>query len=183
MNESQDYQQDQQMEELYKDIFPQAARMVKKFGGDEEQAKDIFHDALIIYLEKTQQPGFDIISDIKVSPGAYIMGIARLLSMNALKKGTRILSMESAEEALSVPEDFYLARDRKEKDILEHLKMVGSKCIQLLKAFYYDNAGMQELAKRFGFTNSRSATVQKYKCLEKVREEVKKGGLYEEVIN
>jgi predicted DNA-binding protein YlxM (UPF0122 family) len=45
--------------------------------------------------------------------------------------------------------------------------------MELLKAFYYDHCSMQEVADRFGFNGRRSATVQKYKCLEKVREEIK----------
>ena len=44
----------------------------------------------------------------------------------------------------------------------------------MLQAVYYFKYSMQELAEEFGFRSVRSATVQKYKCLEKVRNEVKK---------
>lgn len=55
--------------------------------------------------------------------------------------------------------------------------------MQLLIAFYYDGLSMQDMARRFGFSGTRSATVQKHKCLEKVRAEVKKMESYETSIS
>lgn len=167
------------MAALYKSAFPQVAKLVKNQGGDLEQAKDIFHDAFIIYLERINQEGFVI----RTSPAAYIMGTARLLSIKAFNRKRDVFPAEWAENTLSIPGDWAGSpRAGEEKDILDHLKTVGGKCIGLLKAFYYDNLDMQELSRKFGFKTSRSATVQKFKCLEKVREEVKNAAFYEEVI-
>jgi len=53
----------------------------------------------------------------------------------------------------------------------------------LLRAFYYDKLSMSKIANRFGFSSERSATVQKYKCLEKVRDLVKEKSLsYEDFL-
>jgi hypothetical protein len=49
--------------------------------------------------------------------------------------------------------------------------------MELLSAFYYEKEDLQKLAQRFGFSGTRSATVQKFKCLEKVRETVKQKSL------
>ena len=55
--------------------------------------------------------------------------------------------------------------------------------MDILQAFYYQHMPLQEIAEEFGFANARSATVQKHKCLEKVREQVKeKNTSYEEVV-
>ncbi len=40
---------------LYEQAFPAVAKFVSRMGGSLEQAKDIFHDALIIYLEGATQ--------------------------------------------------------------------------------------------------------------------------------
>jgi predicted DNA-binding protein YlxM (UPF0122 family) len=53
--------------------------------------------------------------------------------------------------------------------LLHFLERSGKQCMELLTAFYYDKLSMQRIAARFGFSGERSATVQKYKCLEKVR--------------
>jgi hypothetical protein len=49
--------------------------------------------------------------------------------------------------------------------------------MELLKSFYYDGLPMKEIAVNFKFSGERSATAQKFKCLEKVREAVKKQSL------
>ncbi len=49
--------------------------------------------------------------------------------------------------------------------------------MELLKAFYYDDVPLKDLADSFGYSGVRSVTVQKHKCLEKVRESVKQKSL------
>jgi len=173
-----DNRQEPEMALLYRDVFPRVARLVKNQGGDLEQAKDIFHDALIIYLERTSQAGFVITA----SPAAYIVGTARLLCIHLFKNTRRAVPLEYAEQALAVPEDFYSPVQAREQSILTYLKTAGSKCLELLKAFYYERKGMPDIALQFGFKTSRSATVQKFKCLEKIREEVRKEEGYAEIV-
>ena len=56
--------------------------------------------------------------------------------------------------------------------------------MELLRSFYYDQQPLTDIAGKFGFSGVRSATVQKYKCLEKVRETIKERSLtYEDFID
>ena len=106
---------------------------------------------------------------IHSSPRAYLLGTARICWLHA--RGNGLIS--------ELPEGFEAVyredtnEDEREKSLLQSLVRSGRKCMELLKAFYYDHCSMQDIANRFGFNGSRSATVQKYKCLEKVREEIK----------
>ena len=148
---------------LYRESFPHFARMIQRMGGDLEQAKDAFHDALLIYLEKEKAGKLNIQS----SPKAYLTGTAKICWLRSHRGDTPL------------PEDFDASEaeepnpEEQERTLLETLKKSGKKCMELLKAFYYDHHSMQEIAEKFGFKGRRSATVQKYKCLEKVREEIK----------
>ena len=55
--------------------------------------------------------------------------------------------------------------------------------MDILKAFYYDNLPVNKIATLFGYSGVRSATVQKFKCMEKVRETIKEKSLaYEDFI-
>ncbi|MBS1688246.1 MAG: sigma-70 family RNA polymerase sigma factor, partial [Bacteroidetes bacterium] len=67
--------EDKQLEQIYRETFPIVAGLVKKMGGDLSTAKDIFHDALIIYLERSRLNTLHI----RTSPQNYILGIARIL--------------------------------------------------------------------------------------------------------
>lgn len=151
--------------ELYRDSFPDFARMVRQMGGDLEQAKDSFHDALLIYLEKKNADTLLLHS----SPKAYLLGTAKICWLRSRR--TQPLQPLHGEFDPAAPEDPDM--EEREKTLLDSLQKSGKKCLELLKAFYYDHCSMQDIAGRFHFKGRRSATVQKYKCLEKVRAQIK----------
>jgi len=151
---------------LYRDTFPDVARVIKQLGGDLEMAKDLFHDAMIIYMEKKP-------SEIRVSAKAYLIGITRILWMKQQKLRIR-------EEGL-VLEDFHVPEEQ--QPLLDYLRAAGEKCMQLLQAFYYEQMDLQQMADTFHYSNVRSVTVQKHKCLQKVRATVKNAMLYEGTLN
>jgi len=154
--------------QLYRDSFPDVARMVRRKGGTLEEAKDAFHDALLIYMEKEKAGRLQLRS----SPKAYLLGIASICWLRA--RGT----MVALPEAFDVAEPEDTDMEEMEQSLRSSLVRSGKKCFELLKAFYYDHCAMQDIASRFGFNGTRSATVQKYKCLEKVRNEMKTNQAY-----
>lgn len=153
------------LEKLYIEAFPGVARYVGKMGGSFEEARDIFHDALMIYMEKSQMG-----IEIKYGETSYLTGIAKHLwsrrfnELNKLHSGKEDKLPDDAEEEYS---------EAAAPGLMELLTTAGQKCMELLSAFYYEQLDMEKLAQRFGFSGTRSATVQKFKCLEKVRETVK----------
>lgn len=153
---------------LYKSCFPAVARYVSKMGGSFDEAKDVFQDALLVYYEK-QGAGAP---ELRAGGEAYLAGIARHLWLRRFRQaGTTSRWKPSADVAMEEALQPSSAR------ILHYLEQAGQKCMQLLRAFYYDKAGLDDIASEFGFSGTRSATVQKFKCLEKVREKVKEKSL------
>ncbi len=150
---------------LYRDSFPDFARMIRRMGGDPEEAKDAFHDALLIYMEREKAGKLNL----RTSPKAYLLGTARICWLH-MRGNMPVSELPEGFEAAE-PEDSNEAA--REQSLLRSLVSSGKKCMELLKAFYYDHCPMQDIAHRFGFKGRRSATVQKYKCLEKVREAIK----------
>src|SRR5680860_60395 len=71
-------------ESIYESAFPNFARYVHQSGGMLEDAKDIFHDALVLYYEKCMAGNFEV----EKSAEAYIHGIAKHLWLR--KTGKRI---------------------------------------------------------------------------------------------
>lgn len=153
---------------LYRDGFPDVARMIRRMGGSLEEAKDAFHDALLVYMEREKAGKLRLHS----TPKAYLLGTAKICWLRG--RGAVVPLPEGFEAA--APEKDGI--EEREQGLLESLVRSGRKCMELLKAFYYDHFSMQDIAERFGFNGRRSATVQKYKCLEKVREEIKSTQAY-----
>ncbi|UEG53603.1 sigma-70 family RNA polymerase sigma factor [Mucilaginibacter daejeonensis] len=168
---------EQQLTELYLKAFPAVAAMVSKQGGTLDEAKDIFQDALVILYERDLRNDRGTIQDKK----AYLKGIARHLWYHYRQGQQRLVSMDQLTHDLAadVPEPVPSANR-----LLRYLEAAGKRCLDMLQAFYYDKASMREIAERFQLSGERSATVQKHKCLEKVREQVKERSLmYEDLCN
>ncbi|MEQ9378476.1 MAG: sigma-70 family RNA polymerase sigma factor [Imperialibacter sp.] len=162
-------------EALYEDAFPAAARFVHRMGGDVDDARDVFQDALILFYEKLAGGNLHV----EISRKAYLLGICKHLWIRKAKAKSGEVSFEDWEQSMDVPDmnNEHLSA----RKLLTLLENAGQKCLDLLKSFYYDRLSIQQVATRFGFGSERSATVQKYKCMERVRNEVKsKGWLYED---
>lgn len=162
---------------LYKKVFPVLSRYVSRMGGSFEEAKDVFQDALIIYYEK-------IVASNNTASGrdgnAYLFGIAKHLWLQKYRNSSVNVPLDDiGHEILNEDQQPNFVTEK----LMHYLEASGQKCMEILKAFYYDKLPVQQLANLFGYTSVRSATVQKYKCLEKVRDHVKQKSLtYEDFL-
>ena len=165
-------------EELYELAFPLVAKFVRKSNGSFQEAKDIFHDALIIFYEKQVANSISI----QVPAEIYLLGIAKHLWLRKFKQEKGNVSFDELEQEISIPED-YFQENKEHNRLLALLQISGRKCLQLLQAIYYDQLALPDIATIFGYSTVRSATVQKYKCLEKVRDKVKEKAIrYEDLL-
>jgi len=159
---------------LYKKAFPVVAKYVSKMGGTFDEAKDIFQDALVIYYEKTVASPIALHSNEQ----AYLLGIAKHLWAKKFRENTLNISIDEQWDVAEA-DDASFSTHR----IMHYLETAGQKCMEILKAFYYDNLPVNKITELFGYSGIRSATVQKYKCMEKVRETIKEKHLaYEDFV-
>ncbi len=158
---------EKEMKTLYLEVFPMVARYLQRHGADADMARELFQEALLIYYEQIYLGG----EQPRSSKKAYLFGIARNLWRKSLVTPH---AQQNLKEALVIAEEDELKPSQSR--LLAYLQFAGQKCLDLLTAFYYDQCTMRDLAVRFGYRSERSATVQKYKCLEKVRDAVKLNG-------
>ena len=100
---------------LYRDSFPHFARMIRRMGGDLEQAKDAFHDALLIYLEKEKAGKLHL----HASPKAYVIGTAKICWLHSQRRETQFPAGFDPSD-LEEPD-----QEEKEKTLMESLKKIG----------------------------------------------------------
>ncbi|GJM35629.1 MAG: hypothetical protein DHS20C18_46300 [Saprospiraceae bacterium] len=161
--------------DLYLEAFPLTANYISRMGGTLEEAKDIFQDALVVYYEKVVAGKIVLEKDEK----AYLLGIAKYLW---------IRKYQTAKDQFFLGDDFPESADQpipgpSSEKLLRFLEVAGQKCLELLKSFYYDHKPMKEITRILGYSSTRSTTVQKYKCLEKVRNEIKEKSMsYEDFL-
>lgn len=157
---------------LYGQVFPAVRRHVRRHGGTLSDAPDVFHDALVIFYEKvvaeTLPPG--------IAPAAYLLGISRHLWQRELHRRHQLpaaeLPPDVADALADEAADAALA-EAKEAHLRHHLAALGERCRDILTAFYYFQQPLTQIAARHAYATVRSATVQKYKCLKRLRDAVK----------
>lgn len=159
--------------QLYDEVYPVVASLISRQGGSRAEAEDIFQDAVLVLLDMNQR---ETIRDHR----KYLVGIAKHLWLRRAKGGVRYLALDDFEQSLSIPE---APSEEGQDALLRLLQRSGSKCLDLLSDFYFAGLTIAEVANRHGFTNAHSASVQKHKCVEKLRSVVRgKSYRYEDFI-
>lgn len=155
---------------LYKRTFPRVAADLAARGASLDDVKDAFHDAIVIVYERkvAGKPAPE-------SESAYILGITRHLWYRRCRDQRREPLSGLDPDALCDVEAFESPSSSKLTRLLE---TAGRRCLDLLRAFYYDRRDLADIADDFGYSGIRSATVQKYKCLEKVRDHAMERGMH-----
>jgi len=159
-------------EGLYLKCFPAVAAMIAKSGGALDDAREVFQEALLVFYEKSLD---DSQPELPRDEGAYLFGICRFLWYKDQRHQAKF---SQTKLHFDLPEEAPVLPNQSKK--LNFLETAGKKCMEILKSFYYDNASAEELRDIYGFSSERSATVQKYKCLEKVRSVVKEKSMHYE---
>jgi DNA-directed RNA polymerase specialized sigma24 family protein len=163
-------------EGLYENAFPSFARFAARMHASLDDAKDIFHDALIIYYEKCQDPGFAV----RTTAEAYVVGIAKNLWLRKFDRDRHLVSAGIETECI-VPPDYF--PEPSEVSVLTFLERTGKRCLDLLVKFYFQESSLKEIAGLQGYSSEHSAAVQKYKCIGKVRDAIREKSMnYEDFL-
>lgn len=146
---------------LYKNLEP-----VKKYvlanSGSTEEAKDIFQDALVILYKKAQEPSFQLQSSLQT----YLTGISKNLWLQELRRKNKW----STTELTDLAENEFIDDTEKYSTASAAFNLLGEKCRQLLTLFYFKKQSFKEIAVQLSFGDENTAKNQKYRCLQKAKE-------------
>ncbi|MEM7107021.1 MAG: sigma-70 family RNA polymerase sigma factor [Bacteroidota bacterium] len=152
------------LEYLYKKYYRMMTKMVISNSGSEQEAKDIYQEALVVFWQKSVSGKLVLTSKIST----YIYSICQNLWRKELDRKRRL----SHEEKDSTE---YADHDKVEraKIINECINQLGETCRRILMYYYFDGLSMQDIADHLGFANTNTAKTKKYKCKKKLDELVK----------
>lgn len=157
--------------DLYESAFPQVARFIRNRQGTLQDAKDIFQDALVIFYEKQLEKNLEV----KVSDEAYVLGIVKHLWFKNYRQDRINVPLTTFETSITIPDDYFPTVSTEK--LVQFLERAGKKCMDLLHAFYYNRNSINDIKNKFGYGSAHSATAQKFKCLQKIRDKVKEKSL------
>ena len=156
------------VETIYSDNYGVIQNLILNNNGSEEDAKDIFQEALIVLYEKSKSVEFELNCQIKT----YLYSVSKRLWLKRLQKNSRYeLQSNGFEETVYVEDDIGVHEKRNNEYGMMEFAMshIGEPCKSILEAYYIRKQNMQEIAEHFGYTNSENAKNQKYKCLVRLR--------------
>lgn len=157
------------LEALYKKYYTIVLKFIVNNSGSEQAAEDIYQETIIVLYENAQKTEFKLSCQLQT----YIYSIAKRLWLKQLKKNgkTFLFKEEEENEVVDIKEDLQ-SYEEKEKDfdkLNRSLEELGEPCSSLMKDFYVVKLNMEEIAEKYGYTNSDNAKNQKYKCLQRLK--------------
>ena len=151
--------------------YPKVEKLILSKGGTKNDAQDVFQEALIVLYKKLKTTDFQLTSKLST----YLYSVSRFLWKDQLIKSNR---MKSADFKLDLLEDELNELEQlkenelKLKQVEQILTTISAKCQEILQMFYYKSFSMKEIAKKMGYTSERIARTQKYKCMEKAKNQI-----------
>lgn len=150
---------------LYKKNFRMMLKLILKNNGSEDEAKDIFQDALVVFWQKViGNNDFTLTSKIST----YLYSVCLNLWRKELERKKRHTSDQ--------PERFEIQdQDAKERSeiINRCIQELGETCQKILTYYYFDRLSMVDIAEKLGFANSDTAKTKKYKCKKELDSKIK----------
>lgn len=154
--------------ELYKTHYPMVVNLICTNSGTEQEAKDVYQEAVIAFYERAQQPDFVLTCKIKT----YLYAVCRRLWLKRLAEKKRFsVSIPEAETFDGVDDEVNDAEERELnfKRMGDSLHALGEPCRSIIEDFYIQNFSMEIISEKFGYTSADNAKNQKYKCLQRLK--------------
>lgn len=154
---------------LYKKYYPVVLRLITQNSGDEQDAEDIYQEALIVLYEKVKDPNFKLSSSLKT----FLYSISRNKWLYKLRQeGVGGISFDDVQDYIEVadePQDFDSEVIDYDEMVGEALKKMDDTCRKLLEYFYYHKLSLEVIAQKLGYNNANTAKAKKNKCMNKAR--------------
>lgn len=152
------------LEYLYKKYYRMMTKLVITNSGTEDEARDIYQDALVVFWQKATSGNLVLTSKIST----YIYSICQNLWRKELDRKKR-LSREEKEVAVTLDTE----TDERNRIVRSCIDQLGDTCKKVLMYYYFEEMSMQAIAERLGFANTDTAKTKKYKCKKKLDELIK----------
>ena len=147
------------LDHLYKKHYRMMTKIVLSNNGTEEEAKDVYQEALLAFWQKAAKGELVLTSKIST----YLYSICLNQWRKELDRKSRLTSEE-------VDGEDYQQHEAKERVriVRECIEELGDVCKNVLTYYYFDGLNMTDIARKMKFANTDTAKTKKYKCKKKL---------------
>lgn len=159
------------LQRIYEDNRSVFINFSKRYNISKNDAVDIYQDAIIALHENAVNGKINSLSS---SVSTYLFAIGKNKIFQLLRKNKTVdldqnITIESTNEILDV--NFYDDKPTKRQNlILENLKRLGKRCVEVLKLFYYQGFTLDEITKILNYSSKEVLKSQKSRCIKQLKE-------------
>lgn len=166
MNESSQKDLSEKIKILYKSAFYNVRNFIIKNSGNSEDARDIFQEAVLVYLKNIQQAEFKLTS----TEQNYIMGISRNIWYKHLRdKKTVTINdddwVNRIEEKSAFENTELIEKDFLMDMVTNKLNEISKECRDIIFHAFYQKKSSVEIAHLTGYSE-QFIKVKKHRCLQ-----------------
>ncbi|MCE1198497.1 MAG: sigma-70 family RNA polymerase sigma factor [Marinilabiliales bacterium] len=150
---------------IYKNFYYKVNIFIKKNSGDDEDANDIFQEAIIVVYRKLKA------NDLVISCAfeTYLHSVCKFLWLKQLskQKSEKEMMVDSSRFGSEFDHDFAELVEKNDRFRLyqKHFQLLGSDCQKLLQLFF-DKVPLKQIAQIMGFSGEKYVKKRKFKCKE-----------------
>lgn len=156
------------IDQIYKECYPSIRHMVINNSGNIHDSEDIFHDALILLIDKARKNTLELTCSVKT----YIYSVC-------FNMWQRQLRIKSKNIHLAEFKDFTDKSDVDQKVQFEQLYEIFlynfnhlSPEYQKILNIYLSRYSMKKITREMGYANEKYAKVKKYLCKEYLKKSI-----------
>ena len=164
------------LRKVYEGFREQFFGFARRYPLDDSDLSDIYQEAFLA-LRKHAKEGK--LEQVQCSMKTYLFQIGKYMIYDLYKYRGRNVPLESqlrverGEEEVDVSLQAGDALSAVQRQLRKQLRILDEKCRELLTLFYFRGLTLEEIAPVAGLRNSNVVKVQKHRCLEKLRHNMK----------
>jgi RNA polymerase sigma factor (sigma-70 family) len=171
------------LEYIYKKFYPTVSTFVNANSGNEEDARDIFQEAIVVIYRRINDKDFAISCSFKT----FIVSIVKNLWLKELEKrrsGDVVLKTEGEfEVADEVIDESFIDSGKNERIKLyqKHFLTLGEDCQKVLQLFFAQQS-LKDISEIMGFASEKYAKKRKFQCKEMLIRKIKNDPEFKKIL-
>lgn len=165
---------------VYKAFYPYVKYFITSNSGDEDDAQDIFQEAIVIIFRKLKNEQLEISCTFKT----YLYSVCRLLWLKQLekRKSKNELSIDN-EKYIELSDDTQVVSEQTERYRLyqDYFAKLSEDCRKVLE-LSLQKIPLKKIAEIMGYKSDKYAKKRKYQCKEKLIKKIKSDPKFKELM-
>jgi len=154
---------------LYRNEF--VSFLKNRLWKDQEVLVDIYQDAFMVLCNKIYEDRLNA-DNLKSSLKTYLFGVGIKIAYNVNRKNVNFHERD-LNNMQDIPDDEPGLGEENEKIIQNVVNEMGEPCHTILVKQYWECKSGEEIAVEMNYKNTDTAKNQKYKCIQKLKNDLK----------